>query len=168
MPSTPHIVLRVCQAFGKRLVDVRGIALDFPGMGRLSSKHGKVFMLPLIVANRIAYWDDPQINFKFFTEFLAAPGPTVCVIISRLLSCPMRGRCRTSPGIAGPSIHDAARQHALKSQGHLPTHLVEPPRGIYSRPLLQIRPNSYASSRLIQTPNYSTKGEPCHAYLPFI
>ena len=38
-----NCVYEIVQAFGKHVPDVRGISLDFPTLGRLTSKHGKVF-----------------------------------------------------------------------------------------------------------------------------
>ena len=37
-----NCVYEIIQAFGKHVPDVRGVSLDFPTLGRLTSKHGKV------------------------------------------------------------------------------------------------------------------------------
>ena len=39
-----NCVHEIVQAYGKHVTDIRGLALDFPGIGRLASKYGKVVL----------------------------------------------------------------------------------------------------------------------------
>lgn len=52
-----NCIHEIIQAFGKLVTHPQGISLDFPSLGRLTAKYGKI-------------------KFRFFKEFLEQPGPT--------------------------------------------------------------------------------------------